>query len=92
MVCSTALVAHCVINSDDHLLKKTENLERPFAKSGERVEYFFSKNLCQLLDTLFGSFGFFCTDNHKLLNNMTLFDFESFIVEAQGFRDTETMA
>ena len=79
----------------DLFINSAGNLERHLTICRKRVKHNFPKNVNQLRETLvdnFDSFGILCTHNQKLFNNMAIFDFESFYVEDENFKDTEATA
>ena len=78
--------------SCDHFLKKAGNLDRHLTTCNERVSHILTQ-MYQLCETLFyklDPFGIPCTDNQKLFNNISIFDFESICVVDENFKDTET--
>ena len=59
----------------------------------ERVKHIYPKNAYQLRQTLFDnldSFDIQYTDDQKLFNNLSVFDFESICIPVGKFKNTET--
>ena len=77
----------------DTFFNRTFNLERHLTTCSERVKNFYPRNVCQIRETLFDkldSFGINYTSEQKFFKKLAIFDFESFCVEEQTFRDTIT--
>ena len=77
----------------DTFFNRTFNLERHLTTCSERVKNFYPRNVYQIRETLFDkldSFGINYTSEQKLFKNIAIFDFESFFVQEETFRDTIT--
>ena len=76
-------------------IQKAENLNRHAKTCKDRVQHFYPKSVYTLLETLFDKldgFGISYNDDQKLLNNLTIFDFESICVPSEQLKDTNAMA
>ena len=79
--------------TSDRYFQKTGNLERHLVRCSERVKHIYPKNVYQLRETLFDkldSFDIQYTDDQKLFTNLAVFDFESFCIPEENFKNTET--
>ena len=77
----------------DTYFQKTGNLECHLVSCSERVKHIYPKNVYQLRETLFDkldSFNIQYTDDQKLFSNLATFDFESFCIPEEKFKNTET--
>ena len=77
----------------DNFSRRTFNLERSLATSSERVENVFFRKVCQIQETLFvklDSLGIKYTSEQELFKVFLLFNFESFCVQEETFKDTDT--
>ena len=71
---------------------KNGNVEQHLVSRSERVKYFHSGNFDELIETLFEKLEAFTIskrDEPKRFKNLEKFDFESFCVEEDSFRETE---
>ena len=76
-----------------YIFPKSGKLERNLVRCSERVKHIYPKNVYQLQKTLFhklSSFDIQCTDNQKVFNNLTVFDFESICIPEETFKNTKT--
>ena len=77
----------------DTFFNRTFNLERHLTTCSERVKNIYPRNVYQIRETLFDkldSFGINYTSEQKLFQNLAIFNFESFCVQEETFRDTIT--
>ena len=77
----------------DTFVNRTFNFERHLTTCSERVKNVYPRNVYQIRETLFDkldSFGINNTSEQKLFKNLASFDFESFFVQEEAFRDTIT--
>ena len=77
----------------DTIFSKTGNLERHSITCSERVKHTYPKNVYQIGETLFeklDSFNIPYREDHKLLKNLAVFDFESICVKEETYKGTET--
>ena len=77
----------------DTFFNRTFNLERDLTKCSERVKTVHPGNVYQIRETLFDkldSFGINYTSEQKFFKKLAKFDFESFYVQEETFRDTIT--
>ena len=77
----------------DNLLNRTFILERKLTTCSEQVKNVYRRNVYQFQGTLFdklGSFGIKYTTQQKFPKILAMFDFESFCVQEETFRDTNT--
>ena len=77
----------------DPFFNRTFNLERHLTTCSERVENFYPTNVYEIRETLFDkldSFGIEYTHQQTRFKNLDIFDFESFCVEEESFKDTDT--
>ena len=75
-------------------LSNTGNLERHLATCGDRLKNIFTENVYELRETLSEKLDAFNISNkseQKLFKNLAVFDFESFYVKVDSYRQqTET--
>ena len=77
----------------DTFFNRTFNLEQHLTTCSERVKNVYPRNVYQLRETLFDkldSFGINWTSEQKNFKKLAIFDFESFCVQEETFRDTIT--
>ena len=77
----------------DTFFNRPFNLERHLTTCSERVKNVYPKNVYQTQETLFDkldSFGIEYTHEQTLFKNLAIFDFESFCVQEESFKDTDT--
>ena len=77
----------------DTFFNRTINLEGNLTTCSERVKNVYPKNVYQIQETLFDkldSFGIDYTSELSLFKNLAIFDFESFCVQEESFKDTDT--
>ena len=77
----------------DTFFNRTFNLERHLTTCSERVKNVYPRNVYQIRETLFDkldSFTIKYTSEQKLFKILVKFDFESFCVQEETFRDTNT--
>ena len=68
-------------------------MKRHLVRCSERVKHIYPKNVYQLRETPFDkldSFDIQYTDDHKLFNNLAVFDFQSICIPTEKFKNTET--
>ena len=71
---------------------RTFNLEQHLTTCSERVKNVYSRNVYQILETLFDkldSFGIKYTSQQKFSKNLAIFDFESICIQEESFKDTK---
>ena len=76
----------------DTYFEKTGNLERRLVRCSEHAKHIYPKNVYQLRETFFDkldSFDIQYTDDQKLFNNLSVFDFESICISEEKFKNTE---
>ena len=79
--------------SCDQFIKKAYNMEQHLTTCRTRSKYVFPKNVDQLQETRFDKLDLFkvhYSEDQKLIKNMAIFDFESFCVQEDNLRDTDT--
>ena len=77
----------------DTIFSKTGKLERHLITCSDRVKHIYPKNVYQLGKTLFDkmdSFKIPYREDQKLFKNLAVFDFESFYVKEETYRETKT--
>ena len=77
----------------DNFFNRTFNLKRHLTTCSERVKNVSPRNVYQIRETLFDnldSFGIKYTSEQKVFENLAIFDFESFCVQEETFRQTNT--
>ena len=77
----------------DTIFSKTGNLELHLITCSERVKHIYPKNVYQLRETLFvklDSFNIPYREDRKKFKNLAVFDFESFCVKEETYKETET--
>ena len=77
----------------DTFFNTTFNLEQHSPTCSEQVKNVYPKNVYQTHETLFDkldSFGIEYTKEQRLFRNLAIFDFESFCVQEESFKDTDT--
>ena len=77
----------------DTFVNRTSNLERNLTNWGERVKHVYPKNGHQISKLLFDkldSFNIKYMSERKLLQKLTISDFESICVQKETFRDSKT--
>ena len=77
----------------DTFFSRIFNLDRHLTTCSERVKHVYPKNICQTQETLFDKLDSFrseCTEEQTLFKNLAIFDFESFCVQEESFRETDT--
>ena len=84
-------IFHC--STYDTIFSKTGNLERHLFTCSKRVKHNYPKNAYQLRKTLFiklDSFNNPYREDQTLLKNLAVFDFDSFCVKEETYKETET--
>ena len=77
----------------DTFFNRTFNLERHLTTCSERVRNIYPRNVYQVRETLFDKLHFFgieYTHEQTLFKNLAIFDFESFCVQEESFKDNDT--
>ena len=77
----------------DTLFSKMSNLERHLVACSDRVKHINPRNVYELRETLFEKLDAFNIPyriEHKLFNNLAIFDFASICVTEDSFKQTET--
>ena len=77
----------------DNFFNRTFNLEHHLTTCSERVGNIYPRNVYQIRETPFDmldSFGINYTSEQKLVQNLAIFNFESFCIQEKTFRDTNT--
>ena len=78
----------------DTFFSKTGNLERHLVTCSDRVKHIYTKNVYELIETLFeklDAFNIPLRNEQKLFKNLAIFDFESICVKAaDSSKQTET--
>ena len=75
----------------DNFSNKIFISERHSTRCSDRVRNVYPRNVYEIRETLFDkldSFGIKYTSEQKLFKNLAIFDFESFCVQEESFRDT----